>query len=113
MKAEIITPAIPFLDPGEITAALAVMVVPDQVFEVRILELRRARGYSPRVILGYFDTPALVPDALAALRLEGAKGIYLALNPINPVLLARSHNKFIDAKDIPASRESIERHCEC
>jgi P4 family phage/plasmid primase-like protien len=88
------------LNHAEIQKALAVVVAPGQIFEVRILEPRLSRrGYAPRVIYGYFDDPAMVPDALAALRLEGAKGIYLTLNPVNPALLARSHNKFTEAKD--------------
>lgn len=90
----------PLLDAAEVQKALAVMVDPGNVFEVRILEPRRGgRGYAPRVIYGYFDDPAKVPDALNALRLEGAKGIYITLNPVNPALLARSHNKFTEAKD--------------
>ena len=90
----------PLFDAAEVLKALAVMVAPGNVFEVRILEPRRAgRGYMPRVIYGYFDDPAKVPDALNALRLEGAKGIYLTMNPVNPALLARSHNKFSEAKD--------------
>jgi putative DNA primase/helicase len=88
----------PLLDAVEVGKTLAIVVEPGQVFEVRILDPRRARGHSPRVILGYFDDPALVPGALAALRLEGAKGIYLTMNPVKPVLLARSHNKFVESK---------------
>ncbi len=89
-----------FMDVAEVRKALAVMVEPGQVFEVRILEPRRAgRGYAPRVIYGYFDDPAKVPDALMGLQLEGAKGIYTTLNLVNSALLARSHNKFTEAKD--------------
>lgn len=90
----------PLFDPAEVQKALAVMVEPGSVFEVRILEPRRAvRGFVPRVIYGYFDDPAKVPGALNALHLEGAKGIYITLNPVNPALLARSQNKFTEAKD--------------
>jgi P4 family phage/plasmid primase-like protien len=90
----------PLFDTAEVQKALAVTVDPGSVFEVRILEPRRGgRGYAPRVIYGYFDDLAKVPDALNALRLEGAKGIYVTLNPVNPALLARSHNKFTGAKD--------------
>ena len=90
----------PLFDAAEVQKALAAIVESGQVFEIRILEPRRGgRRYSPRVIYGYFDDPAKVPDALAALRLEGAKGIYITLNPVNPALLARSHNKFTEAKD--------------
>lgn len=89
-----------FIDVAEVGKALAVMVEPGQVFEVRILEPRRAgRGYAPRVIYGYFDDPTKVPYALMGLQLEGAKGIYTTLNLVNSALLARSHNKFTEAKD--------------
>lgn len=90
----------PLIDAPEVEKALAVMVDPGSVFEIRILEPRRSgRAYMPRVIYGYFDDPAEVLDALDALGLEGAKGIYIVLNPVNPSLLARSHNKFTAAKD--------------
>ena len=103
----------PLLDPVEITKALPVMVAPGQVFEVRILDPRYGgRRYSPKVILGYFDDLALVPDALAALHLEGAKGIYITLNPVAPALLARSHNKFVESKggDGVGDKDIITRH---
>lgn len=87
-------------DAAEVQKALEVMVEPGSVFEVRILEPRRTgRSFVPRVIYGYFNDPAKVPGALNALHLEGAKGIYITLNPVNPALLARSHNKFTEAKD--------------
>lgn len=90
----------PLFDSAEVGKALAVMVEPGSVFEVRILEPRRGgRGYAPRVIYGYFNDPDTVPEALAGLGLEGAKGIYITLNPVDPALLARSHNKFTGAKD--------------
>ena len=89
----------PLLDREEITRALALLVAPGQAFEIRILEPRRSgRNWQPRVTFGYFDDPSLVPEALAALRLDGAKGIYITMNPIEPTLLARSHNRFSDAK---------------
>ena len=91
--------ATPMLDAPEVQKALSLLVAPGEVFEVRILEPRRGGRYSPRVIYGYFDDPAQVSQALTDLRLVGAKGIYVTMNPVNPVLLARSHNKFTEAKD--------------
>jgi hypothetical protein len=96
----------PLFDSVEIIKTLAVLVSPGQVFEVRILTPRKAgRGYMPRVIYGYFDDPLKVPDALTVLRLDGAKGIYVTMNPINPALLARSHNRFTEAKDNHATAD--------
>jgi P4 family phage/plasmid primase-like protien len=90
----------PLLDPAEIEKALAVLVGPEQAFEVRILEPRRSgRNWNPRVSYGYFDDPASVVPALAALRLDAAKGIYITLNPVDPALLARSHNRFAEARN--------------
>jgi P4 family phage/plasmid primase-like protien len=89
----------PLLDPDEIEHALAVLVAPGQAFEIRILNPHRAgRNWQPKVTYGYFDNPDLVVEALTALRLDAAKGIYITLNPIEPTLLARSHNRFSDAK---------------
>jgi putative DNA primase/helicase len=89
----------PLLDPDEIEHALAVLVAPEQAFEIRILNPHRAgRNWQPKVTYGYFDNPDLVVEALTALRLDAAKGIYITLNPIEPTLLARSHNRFSDAK---------------
>jgi P4 family phage/plasmid primase-like protien len=91
---------LPLLDPAEINRALAVLVAPKQAFEIRILNPHRpGRNWQPAVTFGYFDDPALVVEALGALRLDGAKGIYITLNPIEPTLLARSHNRFSDAKN--------------
>lgn len=91
---------IPFFRSDEIQRALAAMIEPDAVFEIRILEPKRGnRGYVPRVIYGYFNEPSKVSEALASLGLDGAKGVYVTLNPVNPALLARSCNRFTEAKD--------------
>ena len=89
----------PLLDPAEIKRALAVMVAPQQAFEIRILiPYRSGRNYQPKTIFGYFDDPGRVVESLVALRLDAAKGIYITINPIDPALLARSHNRFTEAK---------------
>jgi P4 family phage/plasmid primase-like protien len=93
------TPSPPLLDREEVARALALIVAPGQAFEVRILEPRyAARTYNPRVAFGYFDDPRLAVEALVALRLAAAKGVYATLNPVDPTLLARGHNRFSDAK---------------
>jgi P4 family phage/plasmid primase-like protien len=100
------TPHPVFFDPAEVQKALGVMVASGSVFEVRILDPRRGgRGYTPRVIFGYFSDAASVPDALSALQLGGAKGIYTSLNAVDPALLARSCNKFTEVKDSPATAD--------
>lgn len=90
----------PLFDAVEVTRALNLVVKTGDTFEVRILDPKRAsQRYNPRVIYGYFNDPSLVPSALQKLGLSGAKGIYLTMNPVAPELLARSCNKFSEAKD--------------
>jgi putative DNA primase/helicase len=87
------------LDPDEIARALSVLIAPQQAFEIRILNPHRiARNWQSKVTYGYFDDPDRVVESLIALRLDAAKGIYITLNPVDPTLLARSHNRFSDAK---------------
>ncbi len=86
------------LDASEVERALGVLVEPGQTFEVRILEARRAGSQYPFTVTGYFDQPALAPAALRDLRLVSAKGVYVTLNPVDPALLARSHNRLMVAR---------------
>jgi putative DNA primase/helicase len=91
--------SIPMYDFSEIERAIKVLIEPGAVFEIRILEPKSANRYRPRVISGYFDNPSLVADALRRLQLVGSKGVYITLNPVDPSLLARSHNRFSESKD--------------
>jgi len=86
------------LDPAEIQRALRCLVEPGQAFEIRILEARRAFSWHRSTICGFFDDVPLVADTLLGQRLEGAKGFYVTLNPIDPTLLARSWNKMSTAR---------------
>ncbi len=86
------------VDTAEIQRALGILVEPGQTFEVRILEARRQGSQHPCTICGYFESAAHVPGALAGLRLVGAKGFYVTLNPIDPTLLARSQNRLVVAR---------------
>ena len=89
----------PLLDPEEIERALSVLVAPGDAFEIRILDAHRAgRNWRPTVTYGYFDDPGRVAPALVGLRLAAAKGFYITLNPVDSTLLARSHNRFSEAK---------------
>jgi hypothetical protein len=61
---------------------------PEQVTEVRVLGLRKG------VALGFFDDAAKLEAAIR--QHDGtAKGIYVTLNPVNPDLLGRAHNRLI------------------
>jgi P4 family phage/plasmid primase-like protien len=80
------------LDTVEIGRTLGVLTEPGQTFEVRILEAQRAGYQYPLTMTGCFDNPALLPSTLRSAMLSGAKGFYITLNPVDPVLLARSHS---------------------
>jgi len=86
------------VDVGEVERALGVLIEPGQTFEIRILEARRVGSQYPVTITGYFDTSALAPPALRTLPVTGAKGFYITLNPVDPALLARSHNRLMGAR---------------
>jgi hypothetical protein len=79
-------------DPAEIARALPLLFVPGQVVELRILR----DGKFKRVDSGYFDDFGLLGRAIYAAAkpsAEPAAGIYYTLNPVNPALLARAHNR--------------------
>jgi hypothetical protein len=73
--------------PAEIRRALSLLLEPDSVVELRILETG-----SPGTVAGYFvDREKCVQ---AACQWSGkAAGIYITLNPCHPALLARAANR--------------------
>lgn len=75
-------------DPEEIRRALALLLAPDQVFEVRALGVQ-ARYGGPYTSSGFFQAADLAPAVDAASSLTTARGIYFTLNPIAPALYAR------------------------
>lgn len=81
-----------------IDALTRLRVEPDQVFELRALNVptRYGKPCRPFTVAGWFDD--LVELASVAVDLEdrGAPGIYVTLNPTNPALLGRANNRTID-----------------
>lgn len=78
-------------DLAEIRRALALLVEPDAVVELRVPNAGRAGAAS-----GYFDDFDAL--AAAAARWSGrAEGVYLTLNPAIPALLARSPNRVAES----------------
>lgn len=72
--------------PSEIRRALQLLLEPEQVAELRVLNTRRG------TVSGYFNN--LGKLAPPAANLSGqAPGVYVTLNPINPDLLARANNR--------------------
>ena len=67
------------------------LMAEDGVAELRALGVSRNGFRAPHTEAGYFNDPAAL--AQAAVNIEGAKGIYITLNPVTPALLARSHNR--------------------
>ena len=103
---------LPFWNRKEVQNALDVLIESGQVFEIRILEPKKTeQRWIPKVLAGYFDNKGKAIEALQSLNLESAKGIYVTLNPIEPSLLARSCNKFMESKgsDSTADKNIIAR----
>jgi AAA domain len=74
------------VDRGEIARAVALLVEPRGVVELR------APGSHRGTLSGYFDDPGALVDAAASLN-GGAPAVYVTLNPVNPALLARAQNR--------------------
>lgn len=78
-------------DPAAIEAALALIIEPGQVTELRILDAVTASDRRPHIESGYFDDVAKL--AKAAATIKSAKGWYFTPNPVNSALLARAENR--------------------
>ena len=64
------------------------------VIEVRALHVDRRPDFGGSTHAGYFEYSAEAALTLAIQRLNGkADGVYIVLNPVNPVLLARAKNR--------------------
>lgn len=80
------------LDPSEILNAIATLHQPPDCFEVRVLEGKDKVGGYATTWGGWFDNPQAVVDALLPLR-GGWHGVYVTLNPTDPLLLHRTGNR--------------------
>jgi hypothetical protein len=70
---------------AEVQKALAQIIEPGAVFEVRALDAKLPGSYRSGTIAGYFNS---VDRCVAELRkVGGAKGVYITINPVNPALL--------------------------
>jgi len=85
-------------DPAEARRALSFLLQPGQVTELRALDVSTAAYRRPHTASGYFDDPDALVGALAAFE-RGAKCVYVALNPVEPALLARAANRVRDVAD--------------
>jgi hypothetical protein len=94
-----------------IEKALRVFVVPDQVVELRALDVHR--NGRPHIEAGFFDSDHLETMARTALDVtRSAKGVYFGLNPLNPDLLARRCNRIAWAGEGELSKDKdvVRRH---
>jgi hypothetical protein len=79
-------------DLPEILRALDLLSEPGQTVELRLLDVQSHGQRFPTTMSGYFDDFGAL--AKAASQYGGAaKGVYVTLNPVNPVLLARASNR--------------------
>lgn len=83
-------------DETEVREALAQIVEPGAVFEVRALDVKLSGSYRNGTIAGYFDSADRCVAELG--KLTSAKGVYVTLNPVNPALLARCANRLDHAE---------------
>ncbi len=78
----------------DVRAFLSILHQPGDVFEVRAPNTPTSPGGTfTTTHSGYFDDAALAAMAIAELDRLHPPGIYVTLNPCNPDLLGRAHNK--------------------
>ena len=77
-------------DTAEILRALALILEPGQVTELRALDATTPTYRKAHTEFGFFDDPHKLAKAAAGIQ---AVGVYVVLNPIDPALLARCCNR--------------------
>ena len=78
-------------NPDLVRKAIAVLVEPGNVFEIRALDAKLVNQRWKSTASGYFDSADAVVTALPTI--STAKSIYITLNPVVPDLLARRSNR--------------------
>jgi hypothetical protein len=81
-------------DKGEILQALRFYIRDGKPVELRVLNARTPSNRYPHTVSGYFDDAEKLANA--AIALDGAPGIYITINPVDPALLARARNRAVD-----------------
>ncbi len=99
------------IDEPEVRQALNLILRPGQVTELRCLNCKTADDRRTGTYSGYFDREHADDLVAALLRIESASGCYIAPNPVNPALLARSPNvaRMIFGREPTTSDRDIER----
>ncbi len=71
-------------DRAEILRALTLLAEPGQIVELRLLEVQGRAQRIPITMSGYFDDFRALATAASKYG-SGARGVYVTLNPVNPV----------------------------
>ncbi len=114
MSMPTITTDAPTPTAQEIADWLRLFVARDAVTELRILGVRDdpESKYPPYTIAGYFDLDHLPEMARLALAwTPKAEGVYMAINPVDPGLLALASNKVAKRPKSTANDSHILRRC--
>src|SRR5690349_22954574 len=104
MAAPAATQAAVAPDVAAIRAALAVLLEPGTVAELRILNTPRAG-----TVTGYYDDHERLARDAAALQRRYGCSVYVTLNPPRPELLARANNRAIERARSTTSDSDIVR----
>ena len=85
--------------------------LPNEVTEIRTLGVtgksKAWEGYARNIVSGYFNNPIDFAKAALALDQAGAIGVYFTLNPVNPALLGRAHNRLKVLKATTSDRDVL------
>lgn len=94
----------------EIVRSITTLHEKGTVFEIRALEAISSSSRKPHAIQGFFNNPDKVVEQIGIIK--SAMGIYITLNPVNPALLSRANNRFVEyQKDYgTADKDIIKRN---
>jgi len=98
---------------NQIASHLRLLMAPDQIVELRALDVVTPSYRRPHVVSGFFDAEHVEQMARHALELSAeAKGIYVTMNPLNRDLLSRRHNRVDTAEQglAAADKDVLCRH---
>ena len=97
-------------DPHQIRNMLSALFKPGDVIEVRIPKPRRdgpARLWPRAVYSGYFDDLDLAVAAVSGVTGADCPGVYITLNPLDPDLRGRGHNRIGEATKTAADADVV------
>jgi hypothetical protein len=82
---------------------------PGEVYEVRLPKTRRGPVHLFGTAGGYFDNGEAFVKAVAPVTGWDAPGVYITLNPVDPVLLARANNRLVSRLEATTSDGDVIR----